>query len=49
MFEVEICLGDVQISSGKLQILHNDEWGTVCSDNFGSIEAQVACHQLGYR
>ncbi|CAG2189407.1 unnamed protein product [Mytilus edulis] len=41
--------GDVRMSSGKLQILHNDEWGRVCSDNFGRIEAQVACQQLGYR
>ncbi|CAG2185035.1 Scavenger receptor cysteine-rich type 1 protein M130 [Mytilus edulis] len=36
------------MSSGSFQILHNDEWGRVCSDNFGRIEAQVAC-QLGYR
>ncbi|CAC5355805.1 unnamed protein product [Mytilus coruscus] len=40
--------GDVRLSSGKLEILHNNEWGTVCSDNFDKIEAQVACNQLGY-
>ncbi|XP_063436014.1 scavenger receptor cysteine-rich type 1 protein M160-like [Mytilus trossulus] len=41
--------GDVRNSSGKLEILHNNEWGTVCRDNFGKNEALVACKQLGYR
>ncbi|XP_071150476.1 neurotrypsin-like [Mytilus edulis] len=41
--------GDLRLSSGKLEILHNNEWGTFCSDNFDNIEAEVACKQLGYR
>ncbi|CAC5355808.1 unnamed protein product [Mytilus coruscus] len=41
--------GDVRRSLGKLEILHNNEWGTVCSGNFYNIEAEVACKQLGYR
>ncbi|CAC5378839.1 unnamed protein product [Mytilus coruscus] len=41
--------GEVRNSSGKLEILHNSEWGTVCRDSFGEIEATVACKQLAYR
>lgn len=42
-------LGDLRLSSGKLEILHNNEWRTFCSDNFDNIEAEVSCKQLGYR
>ncbi|CAG2196526.1 Scavenger receptor cysteine-rich type 1 protein M130 [Mytilus edulis] len=41
--------GDLRNSSGKLEILHNNEWGTVCRNTFDKIEAEVACKQLGYR
>ncbi|CAC5393919.1 unnamed protein product [Mytilus coruscus] len=42
-------LGDLRISLGKLEILHNNTWGTVCSGTFDETEARVACKQLGYR
>jgi len=35
--------GRVEVRNGL-----NDEWGTVCDDFFEEVEAQVACHQLGY-
>ncbi|EDV21315.1 uncharacterized protein TRIADDRAFT_30641, partial [Trichoplax adhaerens] len=33
---------------GRLEILNNGEWGTVCSDYFDELAANVACRQLGY-
>ena len=34
---------------GRLEISFNGgEWGTICDDNWGSEEAQVACRQLGF-
>ncbi|XP_025102816.1 uncharacterized protein LOC112569287 isoform X2 [Pomacea canaliculata] len=34
---------------GRLEILANGFWSTVCDDDFGKEEAQVACRMLGYR
>ncbi|PNH05855.1 Deleted in malignant brain tumors 1 protein [Tetrabaena socialis] len=34
--------------SGRLEVLHNGAWGTVCADGFGETEADVACQQLGH-
>ena len=33
---------------GGLEVFLNDEWGTVCDDFFGKVDADVACRQLGY-
>ena len=38
-------------TSGRVQVLYNSTWGNICDDqfgNFGSDEATVICHQLGY-
>ena len=29
-------------------VKHDDKWGTVCDDAFGSTEAEVACKTLGF-
>ena len=36
-------------ANGRLEILVNGQWGTVCSVNFESTDANVACKQLGYK
>ena len=45
-------VGDRTVSGGRrgrLEVFHNDMWGTVCSDNFDDLDADVACRQMGYR
>ena len=32
---------------GRLEISYNGVWGTVCDDNFGDVDASVACSMLG--
>ncbi|EDV23305.1 uncharacterized protein TRIADDRAFT_27643, partial [Trichoplax adhaerens] len=35
-------------NKGRLEIYHNNQWGTICHDGFGVSDGRVACRQLGY-
>ena len=36
------------VSEGRVEVCWNEDWRTVCDTNWGSRDAQVVCHQLGY-
>ena len=35
--------------AGRLDIILEGEWGTICSVGFSQDDAQLACMQLGYK
>lgn len=32
---------------GRLEIIHNGQWGTICSTGFSKTDADVVCRELG--
>ena len=38
----------VNSSKGRIEIEHNNEWGTVCEHNFDESDARVICRMLDY-
>ena len=41
-------VGGQSPNEGRVEICLEGQWGTVCDDSWGSVDAQVACRQLGY-
>ncbi|XP_041372547.1 deleted in malignant brain tumors 1 protein-like [Gigantopelta aegis] len=34
---------------GRVEILHDDQWGSICDDEFNDTVAQVVCRSLGFQ
>ena len=41
-------VGSGSLLAGRLEVIHNGVWGTVCDDGFSDAEAKVACYSLGF-
>ena len=35
-------------SEGRVEMFYNNEWGTICDDDWNSNNTQVICRSLGY-
>lgn len=39
---------DADFTHGRLEIFQDGQWGTVCSDSFSHVAADISCRQLGF-
>ena len=41
-------VGGLSAREGRVELCHNQRWGTVCDDGWSAFDVQAVCRQLGY-